>query len=253
MEIRFDGKVAAVTGGGSGMGREIARLFAESGARVVVADLNEDHHKETVQIIEDAGGEALSVTCDVTDEDQVREFVDFAVSSYGQLNCAVNAAGISFEGTIEDLPTEKWDAIIKVNLYGLYYAMKYEIPAMRQSGGGAIVNITSNNALVVTAAGSAYGASKWAALGLTKSVALELAGQGIRVNAVGPGATDTPMIARLRETAPEVIDAINAAIPDGRMGVASEPAYAALFLCSDYAAHITAEQITVDGGQNAEM
>lgn len=250
MEIRFDGKVAAITGGGSGMGRESARLFAESGARVVLADLNEDQCKETVQIITDAGGEAASITCDVTDEGQVREFVAFAVRTYGQLNCAVNAAGISFAGTIEQMPSEQFDKIMKVNLYGLYYAMKYEIPAMRESGGGAIVNITSNNALTVTASGSAYGTSKWAALGLTKSVGIELAGQGIRVNAVGPGPTDTAMIAKLRESDPDVISAIEAAVPDGRMGFAYEPPYAALFLCSDYAAHITSEQITVDGGQH---
>jgi NAD(P)-dependent dehydrogenase (short-subunit alcohol dehydrogenase family) len=249
MDIRFDGKVVAVTGGGSGIGRESARLFAASGARVFLGDINEAGGHETVQMIEDAGGTAVFTVCDVTDDAQVRDFIDFGVRTYGRLDCAVNASGIAPSGTIEQTEPAVFDRTLKVNLYGLYHAMRHEVPAMRASGGGAIVNICSDNSLTVTASGTAYGTSKWGALGLTKAVGLELADQGIRVNSVGPGITDTAMIAGLRIAAPEVIDKIIEGVPDKRMGRADEPAFAALFLCSEFAAHITCEQITVDGGQ----
>lgn len=249
MDIRFDGKVVAVTGGASGIGRASAVLFAASGARVVLCDIDATGGAQTVRMIEEAGGEAVFVTCDVTDDVQVRDFIDVGMRTYGRLDCAVNASGIAPSGTIEQTDPATFDKTLKVNLYGLYFAMRHEVPAMRASGGGAIVNICSDNSLTVTPSGTAYGTSKWGALGLTKAVGLELADQGIRVNSVGPGITDTPMIAGLRRSAPEVIDKIIEGVPDKRMGRAEEPAFAALFLCSDFAAHITCEQITVDGGQ----
>lgn len=249
MDIRFDGKVAAVTGGGSGIGRETARLFAASGAQVFLCDANEAGGRETVQMIADAGGEAAFIACDVSDDAQMGDFVDFGVRTYGRLDCAVNAAGIAPHGTIEQTEPDVFDRALKINLYGLYHAMRHEVPAMRASGGGAIVNVCSDNALTVTASGTAYGTSKWGALGLTKAVGLELADQGIRVNSVGPGITDTAMIAGLKAAVPEVIERIVDGVPDKRMGRADEPAAAALFLCSDFAAHINCIQITVDGGQ----
>jgi NAD(P)-dependent dehydrogenase (short-subunit alcohol dehydrogenase family) len=253
MDIRFDGKVALVTGGGSGIGREVARLFAEAGARVALSDAHEAGGQETVDMIRQAGHEASFVTCDVTDEDSVRRWVGSVKNEFGHINVAVNAAGVSGPGTIETTSSETFDFMMKVNVYGLWYSMRHEVPAILEAGGGAIVNIVSNNAVAVTPGAAAYGTSKWAALGLTKSAGIELAGKGIRVNAVGPGATDTPMIARLAETAPEMLGGILAQIPDGRMGEAIEPAYAAVFLCSDFARHINSEQITVDGGQFARL
>jgi NAD(P)-dependent dehydrogenase (short-subunit alcohol dehydrogenase family) len=253
MEIRFDGKVAVVTGGGSGIGREVARLFAECGAKVALADMSEEGGQETVRMIREAGHEAAFVKCDVADEDSVRNWVESVKSEFGQVNFAVNAAGVSGPGTIETTSPETFDFMMKVNVYGLWYSMRHEIPAILEAGGGAIVNIASNVAVTVTAGSSPYATSKWAALGLTKSVGLELADKGIRVNAVGPGATDTPMMARLSETAPEMLEAIVAEIPDGRMGDAIEPAYAAVFLCSDFAKHINCDQIMVDGGQTVRL
>lgn len=249
MEIRFDGKVAVVTGGGSGIGRETARVFAECGAKVALSDMNEEGGHETVRLIREAGHEAAFTRCDVTDEESVRAFIDFAKSEFGRVDMAVNAAGVSLPGTIETTSSEDFDFVMKVNVYGVFYAMKHEVPAILEAGGGSIVNITSSNAVTVTDAGTAYGTSKWGALGLTKSVGLELAAKGVRVNAVGPGPTDTAMIAGLKETAPDVIAAINEQIPDKRMGHANEPAYAAAFLCSDFAKHIISTQMTVDGGQ----
>lgn len=250
----MEGKIGIVTGAASGIGRASALAFAEEGAKVVVSDINEADGKETVRLIKEAGGEALFFKCDVTDEKQVIALVDFTVSEYGRLDWAFNNAGIAIgEQALVDTPTEVWDRVIKTNLYGCYYSLKYEISAMVKTGGGAIVNTGSIESVTATVNSVSYGTSKYGLRGLTQHAALDYAKMGIRVNSVGPGPTDTPMIAALKEFKPELLNAIIDGIPLGRMAEDVDIANAAVFLCSDKAKHITAVHLLVDGGQACVM
>ena len=250
----MEGKVGIVTGAGAGIGRASARAFAEEGAKVVVSDLDPVEGGETVRLIKEAGGQALIFKCDVTDEEQVNAVVDFCVSQFGRLDWAHNNAGITSEfAALADTTTENWDRVIKTNLYGCYFSMKHEIPAMLKSGGGAIVNTGSNVGVVSTSYGAPYITSKFAVRGLTQCAALDYAKIGIRINSISPGLTDTPNISRLKKDRPESLKAIIDNIPMGCLAKPEDQANAAVFLCSDKARHITATNLLVDGGQVAEM
>ena len=245
-------KVALVTGGGSGIGRATALALAREGARVLVSDLDADGGEATVKAVADAGGEARFVLTDVTREADVAAAVDAAVQGYGRLDCAVNNAGITGAGgAIPDLDLEQWNRTLAVNLTGVFLCLKYEIPVMRESGGGAIVNMASGAGLIGVPGLPHYCASKHGVLGLTKTAALENARSGVRVNAICPGSTDTPLLRGAMSADPQLEKMVLSTIPSGRLGRPEEIAEAAVWLCSDRASWVTGESMLVDGGSIA--
>ncbi|MCL4078421.1 SDR family oxidoreductase [Coriobacteriia bacterium Es71-Z0120] len=247
------GKVALVTGAASGIGRESALAFARAGAKVVVSDVMVEGGEETVAMIRDGGGDAIFVECDVSKEDDVKRLVARTIEAYGRLDCAHNNAGI--EGTpapIVECTEENWDRTLGINLKGIWWCAKYEIPEMLKVGGGAIVNTASIAGLVAFPALPAYTASKHGVVGLTKSIALDYATQNIRCNAVCPGVIHTPMVDRLTNEDPEALKGLQALEPIGRLGKPSEIADAVVYLCSDEASFITGAALPVDGAYVAQ-
>ena len=245
----FESKVALVTGGSSGIGRATGILFAVKGAKVVIAsDKNVEGGEETVSIIKQAGGDAFFVRADVSRPDEVETLVNKAIETYGRLDYAVNNAGIP--GAKND--EEELERVIGINLKGIWLCMKHEISWMVDHGGGAIVNVASIGGLKGGEPGmELYCASKHGVVGLTKVTATTYAKSGIRVNAVCPGTTDTPMIANPPEGAgPDFswAEFAKTAIPMGRMGAPEEVAEAVVWLCSDSASYITGVALPVDGG-----
>lgn len=252
MAGQFDGKVALVTGGGSGIGRAGALAFAREGAKVVVADVVVEGGQETAEMIKQDGGEATFVKTDVSKAAEVEALVNKAVGTYGRLDYAFNNAGILGEMCpVADCTEENFDRVISVNLKGVWLSMKYEIPQMIKQGGGAIVN-TSSVAGVSGGPGiPAYAASKHGVAGLTKTAALEYAQAGIRVNAVCPGGIRTPMVDLYTHGDPEAEAQMAAMHPLGRMGEPEEIANAVVWLCSDAASFVTGHPMVIDGGSVA--
>jgi NAD(P)-dependent dehydrogenase (short-subunit alcohol dehydrogenase family) len=252
-----EGKVALVTGGASGIGRATALTFAREGAKLVIADMNEDGGQQTVHMITENGGEATFIQVDVTSASAVEAMISKTVETYGRLDCAHNNAGISGRGIAgthpaltADYPDERWQQVIAVNLTGVWLCMKYEIPQMLHQGGGTIVNTASAAGLVGSRGTSAYVASKHGVVGLTKTAALEYAPQGIRVNCVCPGMIQTPMTeSRLRDPA---LQAQIRMRPMGRVGTPEEVAEAVVWLCSDAASFVTGHTMIIDGGYVAQ-
>jgi len=239
-------RVALVTGGGSGIGRATALALAAAGARVVVSDVNGEGVAETVRLVEATGGTAWGMVVDVTQGAAVEALVRGTVERYGRLDWAVNNAGVGGVMAPTDQQSEAaWDAIMAVNLKGVWLCMKYEIRAMLEQGGGAIVNVASAAGLVGFRYAAPYAASKHGVVGLTRSAALEYARKGIRVNAVCPGFTETPMVAGLGET---MVEATVKAIPMRRLGTPEEIAQAIVWLCSEGASFVTGHALAVDGG-----
>lgn len=246
----FDGRVAVVTGGGSGIGRATCLAFAERGARVAVADVSTGGGRDTITEVRAAGGEAEFFEVDVTDEDQVAQMVRDIVDRFGSLDLAYNNAGVEGQRVrLHETSTDHWRRIMSINVDGIFFCMKYELAQMLVQGGGAIVNASSTFGLA-GGAGGPYPASKHAVVGLTKSVALDYAEDGIRVNSIHPGAIETPMIERLRAD-PILGDALETMHPMGRMGRPEEIAAAVVWLCSDEASFVTGHTLVVDGGNLA--
>ena len=244
------GKVALVTGGGSGIGRQACLVFSREGAKVVVSDVTVEGGEETVSLIKQAGGEAAFIKADVAQAAEVEALVAKTVETYGQLDCAHNNAGIAGRtARVADDTEENWDRIFSINLKGVWLCLKYEIAQMLKQGGGAIVNTASGAGLIGVRRTGAYVASKHGVVGLTKTAALEYAKANIRVNAVCPGPIDTPM---LRGASERVIDAMAAAQPNGRLGQPQEIAEAVVWLCSDAASFVTGHPMPVDGGYVAQ-
>lgn len=245
----FVGKVALVTGAGSGIGRASAQKFAQEGAKVIVADIVAEGGKETVRLIREAGGEATFVKTDVSQAREVEALISSTVEIYGRLDCAHNNAGIEGSSApIAESSEADFDRVISINLKGIWLCLKYEVIQMlKQGGGGAIVNTSSVAGLVGFSGITPYTASKHGVAGLTKAVALEYATSGIRVNAVCPGVIDTPMIDRFASD-PQVRAQLLAQEPVNRLGTPQEVANAVAWLCSDEASFMTGVPMPVDGG-----
>lgn len=246
----FEGKVAIVTGAGSGIGEAVARAFAARGGSVVVADINQSAAEKVAKALSPDGGSAKSIATDVADAVAVEAMVQFAVQSFGGLDIAVNNAGIGGPlAPTGEYPLDGWRKVIDINLNGVFYGMRYQIPAMLARGGGAIVNVASILGAVGTANSPAYVAAKHGVLGLTKAAALEYATRNIRVNSVGPGYIETPLLtSTLDESALRAIAGLH---PVQRLGTSEEVAALVVFLASNQASFITGSYHLVDGGYTA--
>jgi NAD(P)-dependent dehydrogenase (short-subunit alcohol dehydrogenase family) len=253
MMTQLQNKVVLITGGGSGIGRETAVLFAQHGAKLVIADLNPGGGQETVQMITDAGGQALFVQVDVSQANQVENMVNETVAKYGSLDIAFNNAGIDGKPVrTADGTEEEYDRIMAVNAKGVWLCLKYELQQMLLQGGGTIINTASVAGLIGAHSMSAYAASKHAVVGLTKTAAVEYASKGIRVNAVCPAIIRTAMVERAFAHLPQLEQGAIQNNPSHRIGDPREVAEAVLWLASDASSFTTGATLTVDGGLTAQ-
>jgi NAD(P)-dependent dehydrogenase (short-subunit alcohol dehydrogenase family) len=253
MTGRLEGKVALITGAGSGMGRAAAELFAGEGARVVVTDVADDAGNATVAAVRGAGGDATYVRADVSQWTDCQAMVKCATDTYGGLHVLYNNAGIfpADDGGVLDTPESTWEKVMEINLKGVWLGCRAGIPAMIASGGGSIVNVASFVALVGAATAQiAYTASKGGVLSMTREMAVEYARQGIRANALCPGPIQTPLLEELLSD-PQRRARRLVHIPMGRLGLAAELAKAALFLASDDSSYMTGASLVIDGGITA--
>jgi NAD(P)-dependent dehydrogenase (short-subunit alcohol dehydrogenase family) len=250
----FAGKVAFITGAGSGIGRETALAFAREGASVVAADVSEQANQETASMIETEGGRAIAIRCDVTKPADVEGALAKTIEAFGRLDFAFNNAGIEPRkpAPTADYDEEEWDQIIDINLRGVFLCMKHEIPLILKQGGGAIVNTSSGAGVVGIKGSPAYTAAKHGVIGLTRAAALDYAAQNLRINAICPGYIDTPMMGRFTGGTPEGRAKVIAEEPAGRMGKPEEIAASVLWLCSDGAAFMVGHAMVVDGGQTVQ-
>ena len=250
--MRLDGKVAFITGGAKGQGREEAKLFAKEGAKIVLGDILDNLGQEVAKDIQDTGGEATYVHLDVTNEADWKSSIKIILQKYGRLDILVNNAGILIRKGIEDTTTEDWSRIMDVNAKGAFLGIKSAIPVMRKSGGGSIINISSTAGLVASPSGSAsYTATKGAVRLLTKSTAIQYAKENIRCNSVHPGPIDTDMI-QDSITDPSKLTERMESLPMGRFGTAEEVTFGVLYLASDESSFVTGSELVIDGGHTAQ-
>lgn len=252
MSMTFSGQVALVTGGAAGIGRATALAFAAEGLKVVVSDVDAAGGEGTVELIRAAGGEARFVRCDVTRDAEVKALMEAVIAAYGRLDYAFNNAGIEIEkGKLAEGSEAEFDAIMGVNVKGVWLCMKYQLRQMLTQGSGAIVNVACVSGMVGAPNRAIYAASKHAVVGLTKSAAAEYAREGIRINALCPGAVRTPMLARAVERDPSSEKKLKAAHPMKRFAETAEIANAAIWLASEQASYVNGHEMVVDGGFTA--
>ena len=249
--MRLEGKVALISGAAKGQGETEARLFAQEGASVVLGDILESEGEAAAAAIGESGGDARFIALDVTSEDAWISAVRFTVETFGRLDVLINNAAIYARTLIVDTDIEEWRRIMDINMTGVFLGTKHAVPAMRESGGGSIINISSTAGLVGSARGSAYGASKGGVRLFTKYTAIQHAPDGIRANSIHPGPIDTDMIADNIST-PEGRAASLARVPLGRIGTVMDVAYGALFLASDESSFVTGSELVIDGGITAQ-
>jgi meso-butanediol dehydrogenase / (S,S)-butanediol dehydrogenase / diacetyl reductase len=257
MRTHLEDKVVIVTGGGSGQGRAAGRIFAEEGARVVLADWNEEAARAAAEEIAASGGQATAVHADVSDEDDVKRMIGVARETYGGLDVLFNNAGIGFSArsrytmaSVVDTPADHWDAIMAINLKGVALGCKHALPVMAAQGGGAIVNNASINGLVAMTGADAYTAAKGGIVALTRVLAADWGPKGVRVNCVCPGGVNTPMIAEVLDD-PAFGEGLRASAPLGRVAEPEEIARVAVFLASGAASYVNGAILPVDGGWTA--
>lgn len=250
--MRLKGKVSIVTGGASGIGRATAELFAREGAKVIVVDYKADAGQQAAQLIKDAGGEARFLEADVSNPAEVQHMVQTALETYGGIDVLVNSAGVLLFGTVLSTDEEAWNRVIAINLTGTFLCCKAVLPHMIARGGGSIINVSSSTG-AHDASGNAvaYVASKGGVALLTKAMAIDHAGDNVRVNALCPGPTDTPMLRHILSS--QELEDFAATFPMKRLGRPEELAYAALFLAADESSFVTGAMLAVDGGQTAQV
>jgi NAD(P)-dependent dehydrogenase (short-subunit alcohol dehydrogenase family) len=252
--MRLEGKVVAVTGAGSGIGRAMALLFAREGARILAADINGGAAEETASQITAAGGACTSLAVDVVQPEQVQHMIERAVSLYGRIDVLCNNAGIGSTTDVVACEPDEWDRVMTVNVKSVFLGCKYAVPHMITQGGGVIINTASVAGMVGIVKRAAYCASKGAVIALTRQVAIEYVEQNIRVNCLCPGTVDSPWVERLLAQADDRVaarQALEARQPMGRLGTPEEVAAAALYLASDDAAFVTGTGLVIDGGWTA--
>jgi NAD(P)-dependent dehydrogenase (short-subunit alcohol dehydrogenase family) len=250
--MEFAGKVVLITGGGSGIGREAARIFARRGAHVMAVDIDEAGAAATADLVREEGGRAEAARIDVTDPSDAGRMVELTLRHFDRLDLAVNSAGVGGgRSNTAESPLDEFERVIRINLTGVFLSMKYELPPMVEAGGGVIVNLASVAGVIGFPKHSAYSASKHGVIGLTRTAALEYARHGIRVNAVCPAFTRTPMVEAMLQDRPEVGPRLEAAIPAGRFGRAEEIAASIAYVCGDAAAFMNGHSLVLDGGLTA--
>ena len=249
--MRLQGKVALITGAARGQGAEEARMFAKEGAKVVLADVTDQEGTAVAAEIAEAGGDAIYIHLDVTNEDEWQSAVQSAVAAFGKLDILVNNAGIWRRGRVLETSSDQWDDIMDVNAKGVFLGTKAAIPEMRKAGGGSIVNISSTAGLVGSKTSAAYSASKGAVRIFTKSTAVQYAAEGIRANSIHPGPIDTDMGDQVWPDAASREAAV-ARTAIARIGTAQDIAYGALYLASDESSFVTGSELVIDGGVTAQ-
>ncbi|MEB6550911.1 3-hydroxybutyrate dehydrogenase [Heyndrickxia sporothermodurans] len=261
MNKTLDGKVAFITGAASGIGLEIAKVFAEEGAKVVISDINEEKSEGEIKVFQQKGYEAIALSCDVTNEQEFKEAIQKTVQSFGKVDILVNNAGLQHVSPIEEFPTEKFELLMKIMLTAPFIGIKHVFPIMKEQGFGRIINMSSINGLIGFAGKAAYNSAKHGVIGLTKVAALEGAEHGITVNALCPGYVDTPLVqnqlkdlAKTRNVPFERVieDVIYPLVPQKRLLDVSEIADYAVFLSSDKAKGVTGQAIVLDGGYTVQ-